>query len=239
MSEAHSDERDLSAEVIRLRKEGMFYSEIGKRLGYSTAMVRYHCKKAINEGRVSFSELRMEPPKPSPMRTSDSEYNMQWIARVMAKCKAGEGGCWLWQGQVAHNGYGLTSYRKFDGVRGGRTAIVHREMYRIVTGKDLTKWQYVLHLCDQRLCCNPAHLWLGSPTHNSADELAKRRHPEQKVTHCPKGHPYDNENTYLTPSGSRNCRECSRLRSKDPQYVERRREWQRKRRERQRAGVTP
>lgn len=29
-------------------------------------------------------------------------------------------------------------------------------------------------------------------------------------THCPKGHPYDEENTYLIPSGGRGCKECMR-----------------------------
>lgn len=36
-----------------------------------------------------------------------------------------------------------------------------------------------------------------------------------KVTHCPKGHPYDDENTYRTPSGKggRRCKACLRERS--------------------------
>lgn len=29
-------------------------------------------------------------------------------------------------------------------------------------------------------------------------------------THCPQGHPYDEQNTKLLRSGSRRCRECSR-----------------------------
>jgi hypothetical protein len=27
-------------------------------------------------------------------------------------------------------------------------------------------------------------------------------------THCPKGHPYNDENTYVSPKGIRNCRTC-------------------------------
>ena len=27
-------------------------------------------------------------------------------------------------------------------------------------------------------------------------------------THCPKGHPYNEENTYTKPNGSRDCRIC-------------------------------
>lgn len=35
------------------------------------------------------------------------------------------------------------------------------------------------------------------------------RHQAEK-THCPKGHPYDEENTYLIPGGGRGCKECMR-----------------------------
>lgn len=36
----------------------------------------------------------------------------------------------------------------------------------------------------------------------------------QLVTHCPKGHSYDEANTILTKAGTRQCRICSRERSK-------------------------
>lgn len=31
---------------------------------------------------------------------------------------------------------------------------------------------------------------------------------QRKKTHCPQGHPYDEANTYVTPSGSRQCKTC-------------------------------
>jgi hypothetical protein len=34
-------------------------------------------------------------------------------------------------------------------------------------------------------------------------------------THCPKGHPYDEENTYLPPGGGRECKECARQRNRE------------------------
>lgn len=37
----------------------------------------------------------------------------------------------------------------------------------------------------------------------------QNRHNAEK-THCPKGHPYDEENTYLIPGGGRGCKECGR-----------------------------
>jgi len=36
-------------------------------------------------------------------------------------------------------------------------------------------------------------------------------------THCPHGHPYDEENTFRQRDGSRGCRECSRVSSREYQ----------------------
>lgn len=210
-----TDEPHLASEVIRLRKAGVFFSEIGRQLGCTTAMARYYCKRALARGEVTHDELSMAPQKPSPMRSSDSAYNLQWVLRILSKCKVDEKGCWIWQGGTTLNGYGQTNYRTPDNWRRNRASIVHRDMYRIVSGKELTKWEYVCHHCDVKLCCNPAHLWLGSPTDNSRDEVSKGRHPEQKVTQCPKGHPYDEVNTYVSPSGSRSCKECNRARCRE------------------------
>jgi hypothetical protein len=47
---------------------------------------------------------------------------------------------------------------------------------------------------------------------------AKRRYREGRKTeflaadrtHCPEGHPYDEENTYVRKDGSRQCKACAR-----------------------------
>src|SRR5512134_3040927 len=36
---------------------------------------------------------------------------------------------------------------------------------------------------------------------------AKRR----AATHCKRGHPWNEENTYISPNGKRNCRACRRI----------------------------
>lgn len=207
-----SDEEQLTLKVMELRTQGVFFSEIGSRLGIHKARARYLLKRAVLRGETTLEAMGLRKLQPKK-KLADGPYNLQWVMRILARCKPNESGCWIWQGPQAHNGYGMTSYRterKALEERGCRAAIVHREMYRVMTGAALTKWQYVCHHCDERLCCNPAHLFLGSPTDNSRDEIAKGRHPESKVTHCPKGHEYNAENTYIAPTGARNCKPCQR-----------------------------
>jgi hypothetical protein len=96
---------------------------------------------------------------------------------------------------------------------------VHRIMYTIVNGPVSSDLD-VCHSCDNRLCCNPAHLWVGTRKQNMEDCLAKARHDSMKRTHCPAGHEYTPENTYWKngckdrPNPARMCRACQRIRQR-------------------------
>lgn len=45
---------------------------------------------------------------------------------------------------------------------------------------------------------------------NNRDTVRHGRHHWASKTHCPRGHAYTPENTYLGGNGGRNCRECWR-----------------------------
>jgi hypothetical protein len=48
-------------------------------------------------------------------------------------------------------------------------------MYELANGATLGRTEFVLHRCDNRLCCNPAHLFVGTQRENIRDMMAKGR----------------------------------------------------------------
>lgn len=116
-----------------------------------------------------------------------------------------ENGCRPWLGYVYPNdGYGRVSAPSQSGRHRARQA--YRVVYELLVG-PVEEGKELDHLCANKLCVNPDHLEPVDHTTNvqrgrAGEHLARR-------THCPRGHPYSDENTYLY-KGSRFCRECGR-----------------------------
>jgi hypothetical protein len=74
------------------------------------------------------------------------------------------------------------------------------------------------HLCTNPWCVRPSHLEAVTQRENLMRGETIAAVNTQK-THCPRGHPFDEANTYVRPGGrDRGCRACRALQSKQYQH---------------------
>ena len=113
-------------------------------------------------------------------------------------------GCLLWTLSLDDHGYG----RMWTGSKPAGTARPER-VHIIAWELDNEPVPAGLHLdhvydrgCRHKNCANVEHLEPVTPGENI-------RRSTQRITHCPKRHPYDEANTYMH-RGKRYCRACHR-----------------------------
>ena len=86
-------------------------------------------------------------------------------ARFWSHVDIGEAqACWLWTAYVHPIGYGVYSH----------ATRAHRLAWYLTHG-PIPPGMWVLHRCDNKRCCNPAHLFLGTRQDNIDDAVRKQR----------------------------------------------------------------
>lgn len=70
--------------------------------------------------------------------------------------------CWEWKASLGNQGYGNWGF--------GKQGTAHRATYKLFNG-EIPDGQWILHRCNNRKCCNPSHLYAGTPTDNHADRI--------------------------------------------------------------------
>jgi len=118
------------------------------------------------------------------MKAMHSEYCRDpWEYRLWSRVAINDKtGCWEWTGSVNRTGYGQLRIDR-HGVQ------PHRVAYEMLVG-PIPPGIYVCHACDNPICVNPHHLWLGTNSDNQLDAVLKERrvilrgsaHPFAKLT---------------------------------------------------------
>ena len=103
--------------------------------------------------------------------------------------------CHLWLGAKTPKGYGMIHRND------SKEHYAHRYIYEKRLGPINPDYE-LHHVCHNSLCVNVDHLKLVTPGQN----IQQRR---RKVA-CIYGHPYNEENTYTDPNGTRHCIICQR-----------------------------
>lgn len=116
--------------------------------------------------------------------------------------RKGDSECWPWKNVPRSDGYGTY------GTNPARAA--HRVAYELAKG-PIPDGLVIDHLCRNRICVNPDHLEPVTQRTNVLRSPLTMPYVNRAKTHCPEGHPYSPENTYLRRRGGgvkRECRTC-------------------------------
>lgn len=97
----------------------------------------------------------------------------------ISRIKISDNGCWDWLGPKCHKYGSIGIY--IDDCKNQVVRLVHRFSYEFYRG-EIPKGKYVCHICDNPLCVNPEHLFLGTQFENMQDCIKKGRFTKHKPT---------------------------------------------------------
>lgn len=128
---------------------------------------RFCSKSCAKRHDAAIKRAARPPPPPKPARPT-------LLQRLWSQIAVGDpGACWEWVGGSKQNG-GYGSLR-----HDGKLHRAHRLVLELSSGQPLPKGFFACHHCDNPPCCNPLHLFVGTPKDNSDDKIRKGRGKNQ------------------------------------------------------------
>lgn len=146
------DNAARDAELIRFYLEGHALRQTGARYSITYERVRQILNKTGIKPRKSSPSVKQF--KPRKTQTSQERF---WS---LVDRSGSPDACWEWQGPRTTYGYGRV--RIFN-----KQTYAHRVALYLGTGRRVQN--HALHHCDNPPCCNPKHLYDGTPQDNMRD----------------------------------------------------------------------
>lgn len=126
--------------------------------------------------------------------------------RFIEKLTVKDDGCWIWNAALNNDGYGIFNF-ELKCIKAHKFSYIHFKG-QVPDGLEID------HKCRVRNCVNPDHLEAVTHAENvrrgDVGKLVGQR--KKEITHCPRGHEYNLDNTYLqktmTGKKHRSCKIC-------------------------------
>lgn len=124
-------------------------------------IIRLWDRSRTTTGSWLFDLLGKEP---------DNHFVNRFWSKV--ECKK-DNECWFWLSYVGPRGYGQFQVKKN----------VPRHAHRVALAltKGIEPYMLACHTCDVRKCCNPNHLYVGTPLSNMDDMISRGRAVHNKM----------------------------------------------------------
>jgi DNA-binding XRE family transcriptional regulator len=130
-------------------------------------MVRCDCGVVKQTGRCGLSTKHTLSCGCLSREMLKKRASRSWDQKLWSRLIS-SGECRNWSGSTNQGGYGTL------GIGQGKSGLAHRKAWELVNG-PIPDGMFVLHKCDNRLCCNVDHLFLGDNDANMKDMAEKGR----------------------------------------------------------------
>jgi hypothetical protein len=158
----NSKYKNIFSEWVAMYNSGITITEISK---------KYNCARSNIRRRLVSLGVKIRPYRESGKdKFKWDDPSVAYNALVIKK----ENDCWGWAGRNNGHGYACFFIKR-------KCYLAHRYSYEIHNNQSPGNL-FVCHSCDNPICSNPDHLFLGDTGANTRDCFIKKRHPWAKLT---------------------------------------------------------